>query len=139
MSMPNSIMSTSASLGVSEASALLMFSFRLSAVTISSGSVMLLSSMKLPRGESRSASLNRSPAGIGLSGSFSSSRTGVSSDTGSLAILRRFRIFSSDIHIFCESSFGVGSRPKSCNIRMETRLSLLMVSIMCTGILMVLA
>ena len=61
----------------------------------------------------------------------------VSMEIGSFAILRTLRIFSSGMLICCASSSGVGSRPFSWSICLETRLSLLMVSIMWTGILMV--
>ena len=76
---------------------------------------MLVSSMKSPRCES------------------SSSPIGVSIEIGSFAILSTLRILSSGISIFVASSSGVGSRPISCSIWREMRLSLLIVSIMCTG------
>ena len=77
------------------------------------------SSMKSPRWES------------------SSSPMGVSMEIGSLAILKILRILSSGISMRSPSSSGVGSRPISCSICREMRFSLLMVSIMCTGIRMV--
>jgi hypothetical protein len=63
----------------------------------------------------------------------SSSPTGVSSDSGSFAILRTLRTFSSGMPSFSASSSGVGSRPISLSIWRLVRTILLMVSIMCTG------
>jgi hypothetical protein len=67
----------------------------------------------------------------------SSSPIGVSSDSGSLAILRTLRTFSSGMPSFSASSSGVGSRPISLSICRLVRTILLMVSIMCTGMRMV--
>ena len=92
---------------------------RLSEVAESSGSSSVVSSIKSPRCES------------------SSSPIGVSIEIGSLAIFSTLRILSSGISIRSASSSGVGSRPISCSIWREIRLSLLMVSIICTGIRMV--
>src|SRR5438067_483827 len=83
------------------------------------GRIAFLSSMKSPRWES------------------SSSPMGVSSDSGSLAILSTLRTFSSGMPSFSASSSGVGSRPISLSIWREVRTILLMVSIMCTGMRMV--
>ena len=58
-------------------------------------------------------------------------------EIGSLAILRTLRTFSSGISRRCASSSGVGSRPISWSICREVRTSLLIVSIICTGIRMV--
>jgi hypothetical protein len=88
-------------------------------VAESTGDSMLVSSMKSPRCES------------------SSSPIGVSIEIGSFAIFSTLRILSSGMSIFCASSSGVGSRPISWSICRLIRLSLLMVSIMCTGMRMV--
>ena len=80
---------------------------------------MLLSSMKSPKCES------------------SSSPIGVSIEIGSLAIFSTLRTLTSSISKRSPSSSGVGSRPISCKSWRDTRLILLMVSIMCTGIRMV--
>lgn len=50
-------------------------------------------------------------------------------EMGSLAIFSTLRILSSGICIFSDNSSGVGSRPISCKIWREIRLSLLIVSI----------
>ena len=55
------------------------------------------------------------------------------SETGSLAIFKTLRTFSSGIASFSASSSGVGSRPISCSIWREVRTILLIVSIICTG------
>ncbi|MNC89181.1 hypothetical protein D3C83_50830 [compost metagenome] len=67
----------------------------------------------------------------------SSSPIGVSRLIGSLAIFRTLRTFSSGMPSFSANSSGVGSRPISCSIWREVRTSLLIVSIMCTGMRMV--
>jgi hypothetical protein len=67
----------------------------------------------------------------------SSSPIGVSSEIGSLAIFSTFRTFSSGMPSFSASSSGCGSRPISCSIWREVRTSLLIVSIMWTGMRMV--
>jgi hypothetical protein len=80
--------------------------------------IAFLSSMKSPRCES------------------SSSPIGVSRLIGSLAIFITLRTFSSGMELSASSS-GVGSRPISCSIWRLVRTSLLIVSIMCTGMRMV--
>ncbi|SSH40017.1 Uncharacterised protein [Acinetobacter baumannii] len=67
----------------------------------------------------------------------SSSPIGVSMEIGSLAIFSTLRILSSGMSMRSPSSSGVGSRPISWSIWREMRLSLLIVSIMCTGMRMV--
>ncbi len=67
----------------------------------------------------------------------SSSPIGVSRLIGSLAILRTLRTFSSGMPSFSASSSGAGSRPISCSIWRLVRTSLLIVSIMWTGMRMV--
>ena len=62
---------------------------------------------------------------------------GVSRLIGSFAIFRTLRTFSSGMARRSASSSGVGSRPISCSIWREVRTSLLIVSIMCTGMRMV--
>ena len=62
---------------------------------------------------------------------------GVSIEIGSLAILSTLRILSSGISMRSPSSSGVGSRPISWSIWREMRFSLLIVSIICTGMRMV--
>ena len=81
----------------------------------STGETTLLSSMKSPRWLS------------------SSSPIGVSRVIGSLAILRTLRTLSTGSSIFSAISSGVGSRPSSWTRYREVRMSLLIVSIMCTG------
>ena len=63
----------------------------------------------------------------------SSSPIGVSRLIGSWAILRTFRTLSTGTSIFVAISSGVGSRPSSWTSCREVRMSLLIVSIMCTG------
>ncbi|OIQ91557.1 hypothetical protein GALL_264950 [mine drainage metagenome] len=58
---------------------------------------------------------------------------GVSIEIGSLAIFMILRTLSSGISIFSASSAASGSVPVSCRYWREMRLTLLMVSIMCTG------
>src|SRR5680860_1369969 len=67
----------------------------------------------------------------------SSSPIGISSDTGSWLILRISRTRSGVISISLASSSVVGSRPSSCCIRRPVRKRRLIVSTMCTGILIV--
>src|SRR5487761_1863138 len=105
--------------GVSEARTRVVVSRKLPWIAASSGSTAFLSSMKSPRWES------------------SSSPIGVSRLIGSLAILRTLRTFSSGMPSFSASSSGAGSRPISCSIWRDVRTSLLIVSIMCTGMRMV--
>ncbi|MCY1551702.1 hypothetical protein D9M68_880480 [compost metagenome] len=119
MSMPKRMRSTLASRAVRPARTSRVASLRLSLVATSIGDCMVESSMKSPRCES------------------SSSPIGVSMEIGSLAIFRTLRILSSGMSMRSPSSSGVGSRPISCSIWREIRLSLLIVSIMCTGIRMV--
>jgi hypothetical protein len=63
----------------------------------------------------------------------SSSPVGDSRLIGSLAILSTIRTFSRPRSILSASSSGVGSRPSSWTRLRVVRTSLLMVSIMCTG------
>src|SRR5487761_2692137 len=115
MPMPKRMRSTRSSRGVRDASTRVVVSRRFALMAASMGSTALRSSMKSPRCES------------------SSSPMGVSRLIGSLAIFRTLRTFSSGIASFSASSSGVGSRPISCSIWREVRTSLLIVSIMCTG------
>jgi len=85
------------------------------------GATLVWSSMKSPRCAS------------------SSLPTVASSEIGSLEIRRIARIFSSGISIFRARSAGSGSCPVSCSTRRESRLILLMFSIMCTGMRIVCA
>ena len=62
---------------------------------------------------------------------------GVSSESGSLAIFKVLRTFSSGMWSFSASSSGVGSRPISLSIWQLVRTILLITSIMCTGTRMV--
>lgn len=119
MSMPKRMRSTLASRAVRPARTSRVDSLRLSLVAISIGDCMVESSMKSPRCES------------------SSSPIGVSMEIGSLAIFSTLRILSSGMSMRSPSSSGVGSRPISWSIWREMRLSLLIVSIMCTGMRMV--
>ena len=115
MSMPKRMRSTLASRGVRPASTECVVSRSDSIVAESIGESTEVSSMKSPRCES------------------SSSPMGVSIEIGSLAIFSTLRTLSSGISMRTASSSGVGSRPISCSICREMRFSLLMVSIMCTG------
>src|SRR5215471_17303774 len=117
--MPKRMRSTCSSRGVSAASTRVVVSRRLDWTAASIGSTAFLSSMKSPRWE------------------FSSSPIGVSSEIGSLAILRTLRTFSSGQPSFSASSSGVGSRPISGSICRLVRTILLMDSIICTGMRMV--
>ena len=119
MSIPKRIFKTFASRSVKFSSTSRVASFKPSDVAASTGEVMLLSSMKSPKCES------------------SSSPIGVSIEIGSLAIFSTLRTLTSSISRRSPSSSGVGSRPISCRSWRDTRLILLMVSIMCTGIRMV--
>ena len=92
---------------------------RLSPMIDSTGETTCLSSMKSPRWLS------------------SSSPIGVSSEMGSWAIFRTLRTLSTGTSILVAISSGVGSRPSSWTSWREVRMSLLMVSIMCTGMRMV--
>src|SRR6266542_2688380 len=83
------------------------------------GWIAFLSSMRSPRRTS------------------SSSPTGVSMESGSLASLRTFRTFSTGMPSFSASSSGVGSRPISLSIFRDVRMILLTTSTMCTGMRMV--
>ena len=119
--MPKRMRSTLASLDVRPLSDSRIVCRNPSKLAYSAGAWVFRSSMKSPRWES------------------SSSPMGVSMEMGSLAILSTLRTFSSGMSIFSASSSGVGSRPCSCSICREMRFSLLMVSIMCTGMRIVLA
>ena len=88
-------------------------------VEASTGDRALLSSMKSPRWESPSSPM------------------GVSRETGSCVSLRISRTRSGVISIPTAISWVVGSRPYSCTSRRLTRISLLIVSTMWTGIRMV--
>src|SRR6266508_2625402 len=85
----------------------------------STGTTASESSMKSPRWES------------------SSSPIGVSRLTGSWLTLRISRTFSGENSISRPISSGVGSRPRSCRSWRWMRISLLIVSTMCTGMRMV--
>ena len=63
----------------------------------------------------------------------SSSPIGVSSEIGSCATLTISRTFSGVIPISSPISSSLGSRPSSWSRRRDTRTSLLIISIMCTG------
>ncbi len=83
----------------------------------------------------RSAGSVASSAGIKLPSVLSSSSPiGVSSETGSCAIFRISRTFSTGMSTAFASSSSLGSRPSSCMSWREVRMTLLMVSTMCTGI-----
>ncbi len=88
-------------------------------ITASMGETELVSSMKSPRCES------------------SSSPIGVSSEMGSCEILWILRIFDTGISMRVAISSTNGSRPSSWTSMRVVRVSLLMVSIMCTGMRMV--
>ena len=67
----------------------------------------------------------------------SSSPIGVSSEIGSCAIFMILRTFETGMSIRSAISSACGSRPSSCTSAREVRVSLLIVSIMCTGMRMV--
>ena len=90
-------------------------SLRFAWIAASTGMTAFLSSMKSPRCES------------------SSSPIGVSREIGSLAIFITLRTFSSGIDRRSAISSGVGSRPCSWRNWRLVRTSLLIVSIMWTG------
>jgi hypothetical protein len=113
--MPKRILSTCSSRGESVASTRAAVSARLLERIASWGDTALWSSMKSPRWLS------------------SSSPTGVSRLIGSLAILSTMRTLSTGRSIFSDSSSGIGSRPSTCTRKRCARTSLLIVSIMCTG------
>ena len=119
MPMPKRMRSTRSSRAVSVARTSVVDSRKLPWMAASSGWTAFLSSMKSPRWLS------------------SSSPIGVSRLIGSLAIFSTLRTFSRGMPSFSANSSGVGSRPISCSIWREVRTSLLIVSIMCTGIRMV--
>ena len=110
---------TRSSRGVSEASIRVVVSRRFDWIAASIGRIAFVSSIKSPRWESPSSPI------------------GVSSESGSLAIFRVLRTFSSGMPSFLAISSGVGSRPISLSICRRVRTILLMVSIMCTGTRMV--
>ncbi len=114
-SSPNRIFITFSSRGVSVLSTSSVISRRFVLMTASAGLRIVLSSMKSPRCES------------------SSSPIGVSSEMGSCAILRTFRTFDTGMSILRAISSFVGSRPSSCTSARLVRMSLLIVSIMWTG------
>ena len=62
---------------------------------------------------------------------------GVSREMGSWAIFRTLRTLLTGMSMRFAISSEVGSRPSSCTRAREVRMSLLMVSIMCTGMRMV--
>ena len=62
---------------------------------------------------------------------------GVSSEIGSCAIFKILRTFATGISMRLAISSDVGSRPSSCTSCRCVRISLLIVSIMCTGMRMV--
>ena len=100
---------------------LVVVSLKLSCITASSGITAFLSSIKSPRKLS------------------SSSPIGVSRLTGSLAIFKTLRTFSIGIFNLADSSSGVGSLPNSkINCLLDLTI-LLIVSIIWTGIRIVLA
>ena len=116
MSIPKRIRRTFASRAVRLLKTSRVTSHKLRVVAESKGDIILPSSMKSPKCES------------------SSSPIGVSIEIGSFAIFNTLRILSSGISIATANSSGVASRPISCNNLREIRLSLLIVSIICTGI-----
>ena len=93
--MPKRILKTLSSLGVKDASILVVDSLKLDCIAVSKGCNAFLSSIKSPKLLS------------------SSSPTGVSSETGSLAIFKTFLTYSRGIANFFASSSGVGSLPNS--------------------------
>src|SRR2546422_170027 len=107
--------STFASRGVSVFRTLFVCSRSERPMIDSTGDTTCLSSMKSPRWLS------------------SSSPIGVSREIGSWAILRTLRTLSTGTSIFSAISSGVGSRPSSWTSWREVRISLLIVSIMWTG------
>ena len=84
-------------------------------IAASNGSTAFLSSMKSPRWLSPSSPI------------------GDSSEIGSFAIFSTMRTLSIGSSILPASSSGVGSRPSTCTRWRCARTSLLIVSIMCTG------
>src|SRR5216117_2495610 len=112
---PKRSRSTFSSRGVSVLRTLFVCSRSESPMMESTGDTTCLSSMKSPRWLS------------------SSSPIGVSSEMGSCAIFRTFRTLSTGTSILVAISSGVGSRPSSWTSWREVRMSLLIVSIMCTG------
>ena len=119
MPMPKRMRRTRSSRGVSDASTRVVVSRKLDWMAASIGRIVFLSSMKSPRCES------------------SSSPTGVSSDSGSLATLRTPCTFSKGKPSFSASSSGVGSRPISLNSCRLVRTTWKIASIICTGMRMV--
>ena len=118
-SSPKRILMTFSSRGVRVLSTEPVCSFRFRLITASEGEITALSSMKSPRCES------------------SSSPMGVSSEMGSWAIFRILRTLATGMSMRLAISSEVGSRPSSCTSWRLVRISLLMVSIMCTGMRMV--
>src|SRR5713101_655489 len=118
-SRPKRILITFSSRGVSVFSTDEVCSFKFRFMTASDGETTALSSMKSPRCES------------------SSSPMGVSSEMGSCAIFKILRTLDTGMSMRLAISSLVGSRPSSCTSWRLVRTSLLIVSIMCTGIRMV--
>src|SRR6266700_446025 len=116
--MPKRMRRMRSSRGVNDASTRVVVSRRFDWIAASMGWIAFLSSMRSPRRTS------------------SSSPTGVSMESGSLASLRTFRTFSAGMRSFSASSSGVGSRPISLSIFRDVRMTLLTTSIMCTGMRM---
>src|SRR5881227_2558934 len=116
---PNRILMTFSSRGVSVFSTDSVCSLRFRLMTASAGDTTARSSMKSPKWES------------------SSSPIGVSSEIGSCAIFSTLRTFATGMSMRLAISSEVGSRPSSCTSWRDVRISLLMVSIMCTGMRMV--
>ena len=106
---------TFSSRGVSVASTDMSCSFKSEKLAASLGSEASSSGIKSPRWES------------------SSSPIGVSRLTGSCAILRMSRTFSTGMFISAAISSALGSWPSSCSSWRETRMTLLIVSTICTG------
>src|SRR5271157_2758600 len=118
-SRPKRILMTFSSRGVRVFSTDSVCSFKLILMTASAGEMTPRSSMKSPKCES------------------SSSPIGVSREIGSWAIFKTLRTFTTGISMRLAISSEVGSRPYSCTSWRDVRMSLLMVSIMCTGMRMV--
>ena len=118
-SKPKRNLSTFFSLGVRESSTSISCSLSSVKAATSAGAGVTSSAIKSPRWLS------------------SSSPIGVSRETGSCATFIISRTFSSDMPISAAISSGLGSRPYSCKSWRFTRISLFMVSTICTGILIV--
>ena len=112
MPMPKRMRTMRSSRGVSEARTRDVVSRRFAWIAASIGKIAVWSSIKSPSWESPSSPI------------------GVSSESGSLAIFKALRTFSSGICSFSASSSGVGSRPISLSIWRLVRTILLMTSVM---------